>query len=231
MIAAVRFPLSIVAVLLVLAAAGPAGAQVTIEGEGDPRVGEVQDIHDAGIAHAGEGLVAGEHAAHAEGLPVQPHVDLALWSGIVFLLFLAALTYLAWKPVTKGLDAREGRIRADINAAEKNRLDTERLMAQHRGEMANAQEQVKEMLAEARRDADVARQNILADAQAAARAERARAASEIERAKEQALAELFDTYNDRVAAATASVLGRGLSSEDQSRLIDEAVADFRGSKA
>ena len=205
---------------LCLAFGDVAAADEVVVADGDG------DLHVVGDEHA-----AGDHEEHAEGLPVQADADLALWSGIVFLLFLAALWFLAWKPVSAGLDKREDRIRADINAAEKNRMETERLMAQHRAEMGNAQEQVKEILAEARRDADVARQNILADAQAAAKTERERATHEIERAKEQALAELFDTYNDRVAQATESVLGRGLTPEDQQRLISEAVADFRGSKA
>ena len=160
-----------------------------------------------------------------------PRADLALWSGIVFLLFLGTLTLLAWKPATKGLDAREDRIRGDLAAAERHRLDSERLMKQHSAEMAKAQDSVKEILAEARRDAEVAKANILAEADAAAKAREHRAVTEIARAKDQALAELFDTYNDRVAAATETVLGRGLTDADQRRLIDEAVADFRGSKA
>ena len=169
--------------------------------------------------------------SHEEGLPVTPRADLALWSGIVFLLFLGTLTLLAWKPATKGLDAREDRIRGDLAAAERHRLDSERLMKQHSAEMAKAQDSVKEILAEARRDAEVAKSNILAEADAAAKAREHRAVTEIARAKDQALAELFDTYNDRVAAATETVLGRGLTDADQRRLIDEAVADFRGSKA
>ena len=197
----------------------PATAQETL-GEAEVFVaGDLDGDHAAG------------HEAHEEGLPVTPRADLALWSGIVFLLFLGTLTLLAWKPATKGLDAREDRIRGDLAAAERHRLDSERLMKQHSAEMAKAQDSVKEILAEARRDAEVAKANILAEADAAAKAREHRAVTEIARAKDQALAELFDTYNDRVAAATETVLGRGLTDADQRRLIDEAVADFRGSKA
>ena len=111
----------------------------------------------------------------------------------MFLLFLAALTYLAWKPVSTGLDRREERIRNDLAAAEKHRVESERLMSQHSAEMAKAQEQVKEILAEARRDAEVAKQNILTEAQSAAKTERDRSLHDIEQAKDQAMAELFDS--------------------------------------
>ena len=212
------------AVLLSLAAAActtaPAAADdVLAEAERY----EAEDLDGAVGVHAGE--------PHEEGLPVDARADLALWSGIVFLLFVAVLTAMAWKPAAAGLDRREDRIRGDLAAAERHRVESEQLMSRHSAEMAKAQEQVKEILAEARRDADVAKANILAEAQSAAADERKRAVHDIERAKDQALADLFDTYNDRVAAATESVLRRGLTAEDQKRLIDEAVADFRGSKA
>ena len=212
--------------LFCLALGGPAAADTVdvLPGDGEVNVPVADgDHHDD---HA-----AGAHEEHPEGLPVQANPDLALWSGIVFLLFLAALWFLAWKPVGEGLNKREDRIRNDLAAAERHRVESERHMARHAAEMANAQEQVKEILAEARRDAEVAKSNILAEAQTAAKTERDRALHDIERAKEQALADLFDTYNDRVAAATESVLRRGLTAEDQSRLIDEAVSEFRGAKA
>ena len=181
-------------------------------------------------------VVDGEHGeAHAEehedGLPANPSPDLALWTGIVFLLFLAALWFLAWKPVTSGLDKREERIRGDLAAAEKHRVESERLMSQHSAEMANAQEQVKEILAEARRDAEVAAQNVREKAQAEIRAERDRTLHDIEQAKAQAQAELFETFNDQLAAATEQVLGRNLTDETQQRLIDQSIAEFRGSRA
>ncbi|QDT16721.1 ATP synthase F0 subunit B [Alienimonas californiensis] len=179
------------------------------------------------VVHAGD-----DHAAHPEGLPVEPRADLALWSGIVFLLFVGVLSAMAWKPAAAGLDRREERIRNDLAAAEKHRVESERLMSQHSAEMAKAQDQVKEILAEARRDAEVAKANILAEAQAAARTERERALHDIEQAKDQALAELFAGFNDQLAAATEQVLGRdNLTDETQKRLIDQSIAGFRGSRA
>ncbi|NNJ27404.1 ATP synthase F0 subunit B [Alienimonas chondri] len=185
-----------------------------------------EELHDA--EHE---LHDAAHDDHPEGLPAGFDADLALVSGIVFLLFLAALTFLAWKPVSAGLNKREERIRSDLATAEKHRVESERLMSQHSAEMAKAQDQVKEILAEARRDAEVARQNILADAQASAKTERDRALHDIEQAKDQAMAELFAGFNDQLAAATEQVLGRTLTDETQQKLIDQSIAEFRGSRA
>ena len=160
------------------------------------------------------------HANH----PLTLSGDLALWSGIVFLLFLLVLWKLAWKPLAAGLDARERRIRDDIGAAEQARLKAERMLSEHAAKLDRVQDEVKAILAEARRDADVARQNIVADAQAEANATKNRAVAEIERVKDQALKELFDHMAARVADATEQVLGRGLTVADQDRLIDESLA-------
>ncbi|MFH5806012.1 hypothetical protein [Alienimonas sp. DA493] len=214
----------LLACLALASFAVPATAQDDLLAEAE-RFGE-ENTGGVVEEHAGEG-----HGEHPEGLPVEPRADLALWSGIVFLLFVGVLTAMAWKPAAAGLDKREERIRSDLAAAEKHRVESERLMSQHSAEMAKAQDQVKEILAEARRDAEVAKANILAEAQAAAKTERERALHDIEQAKDQAMAELFAGFNDQLAAATEQVLGKSLTDETQQRLIDQSIAEFRGSRA
>lgn len=170
--------------------------------------------------------VEGSAAEHGAPNPLVWTTDLALWSMIVFLLFLAILAKYAWKPLAAGLDRREARIRDDIAAAEEARLKAERMLAEHAAKLDRVQDEVRAILAEARRDAEVARQNIVADAQAEADATKSRAVVEIERARDQALKELFDVMATRVADATEHVLGRGLTAADQQRLIDEALNSF-----
>ena len=167
-----------------------------------------------------------EHEPHADGLPKDPEPDLVVWSLIVFLLFLGVLTAMAWKPLTGGLDAREARIRKDIADAEAARVKSERSLSERQARLDRTQDEIKELLAEARRDAEVAKANILEQARTESAAERKRAVADVERAKDQALAELFSTMGDRVADATERVLGTGLTREDQNRLIDDALAQF-----
>ena len=58
-----------------------------------------------------------------------------------------------------------------------------------------------------------------------AEATRDRALGDIERARDQALKDLFDQVSTQVAAATEHVLGRSLDAADQQRLIAESLAD------
>lgn len=200
------------ATLLALGAFGlPFSAPATLQAADVPAEG----------AHASD-AAEGEHAAD----PLALSANLSFWSAIVFLLFLVVLTKLAWKPLTAGLDARERRIHDDIGAAEQARLKAEQMLADHAAKLDRVQDEVKAILAESRRDAEVARQNIVATANAEADASKKRAISEIERARDQALKELFDTMATGVADATEHVLGRGLTGVDQKQLIDEALARF-----
>jgi F-type H+-transporting ATPase subunit b len=164
----------------------------------------------------------GEH----HGPPMGFQKNLALWSLVTFLVFLFVLKKLAWLPLIEGLDRREARIRQDIDDAETARLKAEQLLAEHDAKLAQVQEEVREILAEARRDAEQTRQSILDDARSEATALKDRAIGDIERARDQALTDVFTHMNKAVADATQHVLGRAITGDDQQRLVEQALAEI-----
>ena len=161
-----------------------------------------------------------------KGVPIDIERDLALWSLIVFVLFLFVLKKLAWKPMIDGLDKRESRIRSSIAEAEENHRKSQTLLAEYEEKLRGAEHTVAEMVAEAKRDAERTGQDLIAKAQTEVGAVRERAKEDIARAKDTAVAEVFSTVNVQVAAATEHVLGRALSHDDQERLIQEALAEI-----
>ena len=174
---------------------------------------------------------AGAHATHigAEGVNTDAaefKSDLAIYTFIVFLLLLAILWKFAWGPIASGLEQREARIRQDIDDAEQARLKAEEMLARHAEKLDKVQDEVREILAEARRDAEHTKQDIISTAQQEAETTKQRAINEIERARDHALHELFEVMAGRVADATEHVLGRSLDEADQDRFIEEALAQF-----
>jgi len=166
------------------------------------------------------------HEPHPDGVPMDFKGDLALWSLVTFVCFILVLRKFAWSPIISGLDKREGKIRQDIADAESARVKAEQMLADHQQKLETVQDEVKEILAEARRDADKARQNIAEAAKTEADATKQRAIIEIERARDQALNELFDAMAGQVANATEYVLGHGLKPDDQDQLIQQALAQI-----
>ncbi len=179
---------------------------------------------------AADDHAAAAHDSHDDGgkpsLPIQFQGDLAIWSAVTFLLFLFVVSKLAWEPLGGALSAREAKISGDIAAAEANRHKAEALLRDYEAKIAKTHDEVKEILAEARRDAEHTKQEIVAAAQREAEANRQRAVADIEQAKNTALTELFDFVSSNVMQATQNVLQRSLTGDDQERLVREALADL-----
>jgi F-type H+-transporting ATPase subunit b len=170
----------------------------------------------------------GASAAHASGdVPLDYQQDLALWSLVVFVVFASVLRVFAWGPLTQGINSRESNIRQNIADAETARIKAEQMLAEHSKRLDRVQDEVREILAEARRDADHTKHEIINEAQREADNTKQRAVGEIERARDSALKDLFDAMSAQVLSATEHVLARSLNDGDQDRLIDEALTHFR----
>jgi len=175
---------------------------------------------------------AGGHDAHVavEG-PITWKTDLALWSLIVFVLFVIVLKVFAWGPLSSALNAREHKIKSDISLAEEARVKAEKMLAEYQSKLAAAQDEVLKTIAEARRDAEHARQEIMAQTEKDVSAMKESAKQDIERTKDKALQEIFNHMAGTVANATERVLGRALTDADQDRLIGDALAEFSRGQA
>lgn len=191
---------------------------------------------DAAAFGAEEASHAAEHsaeggAAHKQEGPMtakQNDVDLALWTLITFGVFVVVLRKLAWAPMIEGLDKREARVLQNISDAETARVKAEKMLAEHAAKLEKVQDEVRGILAEARRDAEHTKAEIVAVAQRESEATRQRAVQDIERARDQALDDLFDHMGRCVREATEQVVGRALTDSDHERLIDEALANVTG---
>ena len=165
-------------------------------------------------------------AGHAAELPMSFTKDLAFFSLVTFLVYCAVLRIGAWGPLQNGLNERERRIRQDIADAEANRIKSEQLIAAREAKLSTVHDEVRELLAEARRDADRLRQDIVTTAQNEAEATKQRAIAEIERSRDQALGELFDFVATNVVGATEREIGRSLGEGDHDRLVQQALSEM-----
>ncbi|MFM8703956.1 MAG: F0F1 ATP synthase subunit B [Planctomycetia bacterium] len=158
--------------------------------------------------------------------PAWFQTDLAVWSFVVFLGLLGLLTKFAWKPIMEGLDRREQGIADTIAATHAANDEAKRMLASYERRLAEATDEVRGMLEEARRDADSTRQAIVAEARKAADDEKARARHEIGLAKDEALAQIADRAGDLAVEVAGKFLREKLGREEQSRLVRESVASL-----
>jgi len=178
-------------------------------------------------AHADAAHGDNEHGGgHDGGLPMDWKTDLALFSLITFGVYLAILRAGAWGPLQAGLNERERGIKQNIADAEASRLKSESLLKEHEQKLAKVQDEVRDILAEARRDAEHTKQEIVTLAQNESEAMKHRAILEIERSRDQALTELFDFVSTNVVNATEQVIGKSLTSADHDRIVKEALSQL-----
>jgi F-type H+-transporting ATPase subunit b len=182
-----------------------------------------------GAAH---GTGAGEHGhahlghAGANTQPEEVKGDLAIFSAVVFLLLVVILRKFAWKPISEGLEKREHHIAHEIAAAERANAEAKHLLVEYQKKLDAAQLEVREIMDEARRDAETTAGQIAAKAKADAENEMRRALREVETAKDQALKELAETAANQALALAGKLLQQKLQPADHARLIDEAMAKF-----
>jgi F-type H+-transporting ATPase subunit b len=100
------------------------------------------------------------------------------------------------------------------------------VLAEYEERLKQAEQQVVEIVAEAKRDAERTAADIVAAAEARVTEMQDRATDQIERARDAALADVFKQVNGQVVAATERVLGRALDKADQDRLVSEALSQL-----
>ena len=158
--------------------------------------------------------------------PAWFQTDLAVWSFAVFLGLLGLLTKFAWKPIMQGLEKREEGILRQIAETKASNEEARRMLASYERRLAEASEEVRGMLEEARRDADNTRQAIVAEARKAADDEKARAKHEIQLAKDDALSQIAEKAGRLAVEVAGKFLRDKLGNDDQARLVRESVASL-----
>ena len=105
--------------------------------------------------------------------------------------------------------------------------EAKKALAEVQARLAKTHEEIRGMLDEARRDAQVVKDQLRAEASADAQAERERMRREIETARDQALQDIYQQSVMLAALVSTKAIKRELTPSDHSRLLDEALADLK----
>ena len=167
------------------------------------------------------------HAGHQDPKGTPPLLQFDMGSAIVnitiFIGVLLILSKFVWPVILGGLEARESKIRTDLESADKANQDAKALLAGYQSKLDEASAKVQAMLAEAHKNGEAAGQRIVDDAKAEAERQRVRAIADIETAKKVAIADLAGQTSDLAMMVARKVLGRELKSEDHADLIRQSL--------
>jgi F-type H+-transporting ATPase subunit b len=166
---------------------------------------------------------AAEASDHAEPNPLGIDLDLAVWTLVVFLLLFMVLKRFAWPQIVEALEERERKIAENIASAEALQADAKRLLAEHQAKLAAAAGEVRELLEEARRDAEHTRRTIAAKGHEDAQDELKRALREIGRAKDAAVQELAVASAHVAIDLAGKIVREQLTPDQQNQIVRDAL--------
>jgi F-type H+-transporting ATPase subunit b len=191
-------------------------AAAKADGHDDHKGGAHHDPHDLGHGNASSSLTS----------PADVKFDSAIYSFVVFMLLLLILGKFAWGPITEGLDKRERSIEDKIAEAHQSAHKAAEQLKQYEAKLAAAAEEAKEIAMGARREAEIARDQLLAEAKAGAQRERDRALEDIAAAKNLALQEIAEKSVNTAVRLASSLVQREIKPAEHAQLIREAVDTF-----
>jgi F-type H+-transporting ATPase subunit b len=174
------------------------------------------------------GYIAAVPFAKEEGggsFLVSPGLGLMIWTLVLFGFTMWVLSKVAFPKIQEALDKRAKTIADSIDVAERQRRESDELLAEYRGRLAEAREQADEILARARKAADTAE----AEATTAGREKREELVSaakrDIEAETRRSLQQIRREVADLTVLATEKVTRKSLTPEDQKRLVEEALGE------
>lgn len=171
-------------------------------------------------------------AASDEGLNplVKPVPGLMIWVLLVFVVSMWVLKKYAWPPIIEIIDKRQRSIEEQIAASEAAKAESERLVQEYRDQLAAARAESDEIVGRARRSGEQVERDAIEQGRQTREDLLAQARKDIEAETRRAVDELRNEVAALTVEATAKVTRKTLSSDDQQRLLDEALGEIDFSK-
>ena len=166
------------------------------------------------------------HIAAGGSFLITPNVGLMVWVLVVFFISFLILRRFVFPAIVGALDARAKSIEESIDAADETRREADQLLADYRERLKDARSQADEIIARARKAAEVHERD--ADQQAKLNRERMmeQTRRDIDAETRRAIQEIRREVADLTVMATEKVTRKVLTEEDQRRLIDEAMSEL-----
>jgi len=147
----------------------------------------------------------------------------------VFILYLI-LRHFLYKPVSDFIEARQERIRTNIDEAKADKEEAARLKEEYEEKLAASRAEGQEIIENARRRGVEVKEEIIEEARQEARAILDRATREIEREKEKAYEDLRGSAGELAILIASRLMEEEINAEKQEQLIDKFIDEVGSAK-
>lgn len=147
------------------------------------------------------------------------------WTIITFVMLLAVLRKIAWKPLLEALDSREKRIDDALRKAEKAQHEAEQAIAENRKRSEEAMRQAEQLIEQARKDAEQTRQKMIEEARAESRRVVEQDMRRLEAEQRAAMTEMRSIAADLAIRAAGRLIQSSLTDQQQREIVDQFLKE------
>jgi F-type H+-transporting ATPase subunit b len=155
---------------------------------------------------------------------LSPNYGLMFWTLIIFVILAFVLTKFAFGPITRSVEAREKALEDAISAAQRDREEAARLLAEHRAALDASRGEAQKLIADARVAAERVRAELVEQAHAEQTNMLARARQDIEAEKSRAILQLRREAVDLAIAGASKVIDKNLDQASNRQLVESFLA-------
>lgn len=143
-----------------------------------------------------------------------------LFQIVAVIILIGLVSRFAIRPLMKVMQERQDHIDSQINTAEENRVEAEKLAAEQRETLKQAREEAKEIVERAKSQKEKEAQAIIQEAQERAERMIKEASAEITQQKEKAVKDLRDEVGRLSVQLASKVMEKEVDAQEQSKLIN-----------
>jgi F-type H+-transporting ATPase subunit b len=157
---------------------------------------------------------------------LQPDTGLMVWTFVTFLVLVWVLGKFAWKPLLQALNQRESGIRRAVEDAQAARQSAEQMKQQYEKELAEAQEKVRQLIAQGQTEAQRTRERLVKDAEEEARRIAASARQELEREKARLVRDLRKDVANLSLLAAEKLVRHSVNQKVNDQVLQDFFSDL-----
>ena len=158
-------------------------------------------------------------------MSVIPDLGLMFYTTLAFFVLLGMLAKVAFPPLVGMLDKRAETIAESLESAERTREEAAALLEDYKKQMAEARQEAQKVIEDGRKLGETMKEEIIQKSREEAEQAMARAAADIEREKELAVAELQGRVADLTINAASRVVGAELEKQGHEQLIEQYLSE------
>ena len=157
---------------------------------------------------------------------IQVTPGLMIWTIVCFLITLYVLKRFAFGPIQKLIDERRERIRRALDEADEARDEARKLLEEHRKLIGEARGEAEEIRSVAKHEAEAQLRRVKDEAEADRQRRLEETRREIAAETSRALEQIRSEIADLTLEATAIVVGKTLDTDQDRKLIADAIGSL-----